>query len=139
MDVALHLASSAATRRGAFALAALLASGFTLAQTPDRNGSKPAAAGLRIAELALETSGRDLALPSTDVGMTSVRACETCRPVSLLLGTRSRFLLDGESTNLPALRAALAAAPQASVVVLYARGGTEITRIIATSPPAARR
>jgi hypothetical protein len=139
MNAAHRLEWSAAARRGAFALAALVACGFAVAQTPDRNASKPVAAGLRIAELALETSGRDLVLPTTDVGTTSVRACETCRPVSLLLGTRSRFLLDGEATDLPSLRAALAAAPQTSVVVLYARGGTEITRIIATSPPAARR
>lgn len=118
---------------------AMFAAQPAAAQTSDRASRNASVTSLRIAELALETSGRDLELPSTDVGMTSVRSCETCRPVSLLLGTRSRFLLDGEATGLPALRAALAAAPQASVVVLYARGGTEITRIIATSPPAARR
>ena len=139
MNAVHRLAWSTAVRRGSLALAALLATGLSLAQTPDRGGSKPSVTSLRIAELALETSGRDLALPATDVGTTSVRSCETCRPVSLLLGSRSRLLLDGEATSLTALRAALAAAPEANVVVLYARGGTEITRIIATSPPAARR
>lgn len=118
---------------------AMFAAQPAFAQTGDRASRNASPTTLRIAELALETSGRDLVLPSTDVGMTSVRSCEACRPVSLLLGTRSRFLLDGKATSLPALRAALAAAPQASVVVLYARGGTEITRIIATSPPVARR
>jgi hypothetical protein len=121
------------------ALVALLASSLAFAQTPARNGSKVSVVSLRIAELALETSGRDLVLPSTDVGITSVRSCEACRPVSLLLGARSRLLLDGAEVGLPALRAALQAAPEANVVVLYARDGTEITRIIATSPPAARR
>jgi hypothetical protein len=128
-----------ATLAGLVLSCAMLAAQPAIAQTGDRASRNATPTTLRIAELALETSGRDLTLPATDVGMTSVRSCETCRPVSLLLGTRSRFLLDGEATSLPALRATLAAAPQTSVVVLYARGGSEITRIIATSPPAARR
>lgn len=97
------------------------------------------ASGLRVVELAVEARAADLALPLTDVGSVSVRACTACKSVSLLTGVRARYLLDGEAVSLAQLRSALRAAPETSVVVLYARGSTEITRIIATSPAASRR
>lgn len=104
-------------------------------------GSRTAlpSSGLRVIELAVEATGGDVALPATDIGTASVRSCPGCKPASLLIGSRSRFLLDGQPVSLPVLRAALLGAPQASVVVMHARGSTEITRIIATSPPAMGR
>ena len=97
------------------------------------------ASGLRVVELAVEARAADLSLPLTDVGSVTVRACTTCKSVSLLTGVRARYLLDGEAVSLAQLRTALRATPETAVVVLYARGSTEITRIIATSPAASRR
>ena len=97
------------------------------------------ASGLRIVELAVEARAADLSLPLTDVGSVTVRACAACKSVSLLAGVRARYLLDGQVVSLAQLRSALRVAPDTSVVVLYARGGSEITRIIATSPATSSR
>jgi hypothetical protein len=120
--------------RGAALVLALLPTAIALAQTSGsgaRNSSPTA--GLRVVELAVEARAAELSLPLTEVGTVTVRACETCKPLPLLTGTRSRYLLDGEAVSLPVLRRALLAAPETGVVVLYARGRTEITRIVATS------
>jgi hypothetical protein len=125
---------------GATLLLALLPVAAALAQTSG-SGARSASpvASLRIIETAVEALASDLSLPLTEAGSVTVRSCPTCRSVALLTGSRARYTLDGETLSLQELRRALLAAPATAVVVLYARGGTEITRIVATSPSAATR
>lgn len=128
------------TVRSTLLLLGLLQAATASAQAPagaSRNSSP--AAGLRVVELAVEARAADLSLPLTDAGNVTVRACSACKPVALLTGARARYTLDLEAVTLSQLRGALRAAPETAVVVFYARGGTEITRIVATSPAVASR
>jgi hypothetical protein len=121
-------------------LLGLLHAATASAQAPaGASRSSSPAAGLRVIELAIEARAADLSLPLTDAGSVTVRACSACKPVALLTGARARYTLDLEAVTLSQLRAALRAAPETAIVVFHARGGTEITRIVATSPAAANR
>lgn len=140
MNYPVQRTRSHSTVHGALLLLGLLQAATASAQVPastTRNSSP--AAGLRVVELAVEARAGDLALPLTDAGSVTVRACTACKPVALLTGARARYSLDGEAVTLAELRGALRAAPETAVVVFHARGGTEITRIVATSPAAANR
>lgn len=90
-------------------------------------------------EQAVETSARDLALPAGGVGVISLRPCTGCRPVSLLAGTATRWIVAGEALPFAEFSRLLAGRPATAVVVLYRGGSGEITRVIAQLPPARLR
>lgn len=94
---------------------------------------------LRALELAVETSTRDIALPTGDAGSISVKPCAGCKPLVLFTGARTRYFLDGRELPVGELRRALAGRTDADLVLLYGRGTSQITRVLATLPVAAAR
>jgi len=94
---------------------------------------------LRAVELAVETSTRDIALPAGDAGSISVTPCSGCKPLVLFTGARTRYFLDGRELPVADLRRALAGRTDASLVLLYGRGTSQITRVIAAIPDVASR
>lgn len=90
-------------------------------------------------EQAVETAAAQLALPAGGVGTISLRPCTGCRPVSLLAGSTTRWIVADEALPFVEFSRLLAARPNAPVVVLYRRASGEITRVIAQLPPARPR
>lgn len=94
---------------------------------------------LRAVELAVETSTRDIALPAGDAGSISVKPCAGCKSLVLFTGARTRYFLDGRELPVAELRRALTARSDADLVLLYGRGSSQITRVLATLPLVAAR
>ncbi len=94
---------------------------------------------LRAVELAVETSTRDITLPASEAGSISVTPCSGCKPLVLFTGARTRYFLDGQELPAADLRRALAGRTDASLVLLYGRGTSQITRVIAAIPDIAPR
>jgi hypothetical protein len=110
-------------------LSAALSAGFVSA----------APQSLRAVELAVETSTRDITLPAGEAGSISVTPCAGCKPLVLFTGARTRYFLDGRELPVADLRRALAGRTDASLVLLYGRGTTQVTRVIASVPDVAQR
>ncbi len=101
--------------------------------------SYAATQSLRAVELAVETSTRDITLPTGESGSISVTPCSGCKPLVLFTGARTRYFLDGQELPAADLRRALAGRIDASLVLLYGRGTSQITRVIAAIPDVAPR
>jgi hypothetical protein len=98
-----------------------------------------ASQSLRAIELAVETSTRDLTLPAGDAGSLSVKPCAGCKALVLFTGARTRYFLDGLELPVTELRRALTGRSDADLVLLYGRGTSQITRVLATLPVIARQ
>ena len=94
---------------------------------------------LKALELAVETSARDITLPAGEAGSISVLPCSGCKPLVLFTGARTRYFLDGRELPVAELRRAIAGPSGANLVLLYGRGSSQITRVLATLPVAAAR
>jgi hypothetical protein len=86
-------------------------------------------------EQAVETSAGQLALPGSGIGAMSLQPCARCRPVSLLAGSSTRWIVGGQALPFADFSRLVALRPAAPVVVLYRKGSGEITRVIAQLPP----
>ena len=94
---------------------------------------------LRAVELAVETSTRDITLPAGEAGSISVTPCSGCKPLVLFTGARTRYFLGAQELPVADLRRALAGRTDASLVLLYGRGTSHFTRVIAAIPDVASR
>jgi hypothetical protein len=110
-----------------------------LAATVGATAAHGAPQSLRAIELAVETSTRDIALFVGDAGSINVKPCSGCKTLVLFTGTRTRYFLDGRELPATELRRALAGQSDANLVLLYGRGTSQITRVLATLPVVAAR
>ena len=116
----------------AAAIATLIAAGIAPAQTP---AAAPRPAGtIRALEQALETRGADVALPAGGTGTVTVTPCLRCRPVTMLAGSTSTWMLGDRVVAFDELRRALQSHPRAPVLVFYRGPGAALTRLIAQVP-----
>lgn len=86
-------------------------------------------------EQAVETSAGQLPLPGAGIGAMTLQPCARCRPVSLVAGSATRWIIGGQPLPFAEFSRTVALAPSAPVVVLYRAGSGEITRVIAQLPP----
>lgn len=119
------------------AIAGLLVAGASGAQTP-APPARPVGT-IRAVEQVLETRGAAVALPAAGIGTVTVTPCDTCRPITMLAGSSSSWMLGARAVGFDELRRALLAEPRARVLVFYRGPGAELTRLVAqlrgTPPP----
>jgi len=116
----------------AAAFGAQLAIGLVQAQAPPA-AARPAGT-IRALEQALETRGADVTLPAGGIGTVTVTPCARCKPVTMLAGSTSTWMLGDRAVAFDELRRALQSHPRAPVMVFYRGPGTELTRLIAQVP-----
>lgn len=109
---------------------ALLLAGLAVVALPLRAAEPPPV----ILEQAIEARASAVLLPSSANGMLVVTGCTGCAPQSLVTTARTRYLADSVPVTLAALRAALASAPGAGLVVFYDAKSREVTRVMASGP-----
>jgi hypothetical protein len=85
-------------------------------------------------EQAIETRSGAVALPAGGIGTVTVTACATCRPVTMLAGTTSTWMLGDRPVGFDELQRALRSHPRAPVLVFYRGPGAALTRLIAHVP-----
>ncbi len=120
--------------RLAMSIGALLVCAIAHAQAPSPT-ARPVGT-IRAIEQAIETHAAALALPSGGVGTLVVTPCARCKPVSMLAGSGSTWMLGDRAVGFEELRRALQAYPRAPVLVFYRGAGAELTRLIAQVPRA---
>jgi hypothetical protein len=116
-----------------FALGAAFAAGAVHSQAPAPAAARPAGT-IHALEQAIETRSDAVALPSGGVGAVTVTPCAKCRPVTMLAGTASVWMLGDRPVAFDELRRALQAHPRAPVLVFYRGAGAGLTRLIAQVP-----
>jgi hypothetical protein len=89
---------------------------------------------LRALEQAIETRSAAVALPAGGVGTVTVTPCAKCRPVTMLAGTASVWMLGDRVVAFDELQRALASNPRAPVLVIYRGTGEALTRLVAHVP-----
>jgi hypothetical protein len=113
-------------------LGAVLAAGAAHSQAP---APAPRPAGtIRALEQAIETRSAAVALPAGGVGTVTVTPCAKCRPVTMLAGTASVWMLGDRVVAFDELQRALASNPRAPVLVIYRGTGEALTRLVAHVP-----
>jgi hypothetical protein len=86
-------------------------------------------ATIKPVELAIETSGETLILPSGSVGTLVVSPCVKCAPLSLIAGARARYFIGRTAVSVEDVRRELASRTRAQVVVFYDAKSHELTRV----------
>lgn len=115
------------------ALGAACAAGVAYAQSPAPAAARPAGT-IRALEQAIETRSDAVALPAGGVGTVTVTPCASCRPVTMLAGTASTWMLGDRPVGFEELRRALQSHPRAPVLVFYRGPGAGLTRLVAHVP-----
>jgi hypothetical protein len=112
----------AKTRRAVLRLAAVawLAASATAAPV----------APIRALEQALETRSGALLLPGGGVGTLTVTPCAGCRPLSLLAGATTAWMIGGRAVGFEELRRLLGANPRVPVMVFYDGRSQSLTRLV---------
>jgi hypothetical protein len=118
--------------RGGGLAAALATTLLTAAPAQSQSPGVPARAPgvIRALEQALETRGADVALPAGGVGTVTVTPCTTCRPVTMLAGSTSAWMLGDRAVAFDEMRRALQSNPRTPVLVFYRGPGAELTRLV---------
>lgn len=99
------------------------------------SAATPRGAGtIRALEQALETRSSAVALPSAGVGTVVVTPCGNCKPISMIAGSASLWMLGERAVSFDELRRALQSHPRAPVLVFYRGPGDALTRLIARVP-----
>jgi hypothetical protein len=115
------------------ALGALLTAGAAHAQAPAPSAARSTGT-IRALEQAIETRSDAVALPAGGVGTVTVTACAKCRPVTMLAGSASTWMLGDRPVGFEELRRALQSHPRAPVLVFYRGPGAALTRLVAQVP-----
>lgn len=93
----------------------------------------PAVAQLRVVELAVESTGAGVVLPSGPGSTLVLTPCTGCSPMSLSATPATRYAIGGVPVSLPELRRWLRTHRNADVVVLYTRDSNTLTRVLASA------
>jgi hypothetical protein len=132
------------TRGGyAPALAFCLSLAAAATSLPQAQAQAPAAAPralapMRALEQALETRSGAVILPSGGIGNVVVTPCAGCKPVSMVAGSETRWLLGERSVGFAEVQRVLATGPRVPVLVFYRAPGGALTRLVARVPETAR-
>lgn len=119
-------------------LLATAAAGPARAQAPAAAPRTPAPPPMHALEQALETRSGAVILPAGGIGNVVVTPCAGCRPVSMLAGGDTLWLLGERRVGFAELQRALASGPRVPVLVFYQGPGGAVTRLVARVPEAAR-
>ena len=99
----------------------------------------PAAAPIQALEQAIETRSGALLLPGGGVGTLTVTPCTGCRPLNLLAGSTTTWMLGERPVAFEEVRRALAVGPRVPVLVFYRGSDRALLRLAARAPAEARR
>jgi len=114
-------------------LGAAFVAGAAHAQAPAPAAARPAGT-IHALEQAIETRSDAVTLPAGGVGTVTVTPCATCRPVTMLAGTASTWMLGERPVGFDELQRALRSHPRAPVLVFYRGPGAALTRLVAHVP-----
>lgn len=112
-------------------LLALLAPA-ALAQAPAAR--TPAPTPIHALEQAIETRSGALLLPGGGIGTLTVTPCSGCRPMALMAGAATGWLLGERRVGFDELNRALAAGPRVPVMVFYRGSDLSVLRVVARAP-----
>ena len=82
-------------------------------------------------ERAIETTAGSLSLPASASGALLVAPCPGCAPLSLKAVPRSEWRLGASAADFASVRAAVVAAPDTQVLVIYRSRSLELVRLVA--------
>lgn len=102
------------------------------AASPARaSAPSPAPPPIRALEQAIETHSGALLLPGTAAGTLTVTPCAGCRPLTLLAGASTTWMLGDRAVGFAELRRVLQANPRLPVLVFYRSPDLALTRLVA--------
>jgi hypothetical protein len=102
------------------------------AASPARaSAPSPAPPPIRALEQAIETHSGALLLPGTAAGTLTVTPCAGCRPLTLLDGASTTWMLGDRAVGFADLRRMLQANPRLPVLVFYRSRDLALTRLVA--------
>ena len=102
------------------------------AASPARaSAPSPAPPPIRALEQAIETHSGALLLPGTAAGTLTVTPCAGCRPLTLLAGASTTWMLGDRAVGFADLRRMLQANPRLPVLVFYRSRDLALTRLVA--------
>lgn len=122
----------------ALAVVALSSGTAATAQSPATVPRASAPAPMHALEQAIETRSGAVILPTGGIGNVVVTPCAGCRPVAMLAGSDTRWLLGERRVGFAEVQRALAAGPRVPVLLFYQGPGGALTRLVARAPQAAR-
>jgi hypothetical protein len=122
--------------RHLLSIIALAASTVATAQAPAARAAAPAP--MHALEQALETRSGAVILPSGGIGNVVVTPCANCRPIAMLAGSETRWLLGARRVEFAELQRTLSASARVPVLVFYQGPGGALTRLVARVPEATR-
>lgn len=106
--------------------------GAAPAASPARSSSpSPAPPPMRALEQAIETHSGALLLPGSAAGTLTVTPCAGCRPLTLLAGASTTWMLGDRAVGFAELRRVLQANPRLPVLVFYRSRDLALTRLVA--------
>ncbi len=91
----------------------------------------PAPPPMRALEQAIETRSGALLLPGSAPGTLTVTPCTGCRPLSLLAGASTTWMLGDRAVGFAELRRVLQSNPRLPVLVFYRSRDLALTRLVA--------
>lgn len=96
----------------------------------------PAPTPIHALEQAIETRSGALLLPGGGIGTLAVTPCTGCRPLALIAGTTTGWMLGERSVGFDELSRVLAAGPRVPVMVFYRGTDLSLLRVVARAPAA---
>lgn len=93
-----------------------------------------ASAPIRALEQAVETRSGALLLPDDGIGTVTVTPCSGCRPLGLLAGSSTTWMLGDRPVDFGRLRRVLRSGARVPVIVYYDGRNRALTRLVARVP-----
>lgn len=115
-------------------LLSLLPAAAALAQAGAPAARAPAPAPIHALEQALETRSGALLLPGGGIGTLTVTPCTGCRPLALLAGSATGWMIGERSVGFAELSRVLAAGPRVPVLVFYRGSDLALLRLVVRAP-----
>jgi hypothetical protein len=95
--------------------------------------SLSATAQVRVIELSREVGPRMLELPRSETGELIIRPCSACKTSRLRVDSKTQYVLGEIDVRLAEMTLYLANHPNASVVVMYPKDESVVSRLVVTS------
>lgn len=112
-------------------LLSLLPHAAALAQAAASTPRAPAPTPIHALEQAIETRSGALLLPGGGIGTLTVTPCSGCRPLALLAGSTTGWMLGERSVGFAELSRVLATGPRVPVLVFYRGSDLALLRVVA--------